>query len=119
MSDAGDPEVEPRPGPLELIRGALPGVTRPQVAALALLALLVAIAFAVLAAHVPLTGRSRSGAAVIALGSWAHGAIWLTTGEVQRLDSGLADLSGASWAVFLVGFWLPVWTAWVVLRATA
>ncbi len=102
-----------RPSPLEVLRGVLPGALRPTTALLALGALVLGLGMVAFAAAV-LDGKSQMIMAAGGLMAWGHGAVWLVTGEVQRLDSGLADLAGATWGVFFAVWGLPLWAAWAL-----
>lgn len=112
MSDDG----QPTPG--ALARGLLPGAFRALTVLLAAGALALGVGMVAFAAAV-LGGTERVAMAAGGLIVWGHGAAWLTTGEVQRLDSALADLAGAQWVVFLAAWWAPVTVGWWAAGALA
>lgn len=95
----------------DLLRALAPGATSPKTLLLSLGALVASLLLVALLLVFALDSRF----AVASLIAWGHGAVWLTTGTVQRLDSGLTDLAGgAQWGVFLVLWWVPVAVVWGV-----
>lgn len=105
------------PGAAEYLRAALPGAFRTSVAVMSLGAAVLALVLVGLAVglNLDMKGQALLGAAGLVV--WGQGAVWLVTGELQRLDSGLADLAGASWGIFLAVWWLPLTAGWMVAGA--
>lgn len=115
MTSDVQPVEAPSHGPADYLCAALPGLFRPGVATLTIGAAILAGACLAMALGWEMHGKLRSALVMTALLSWAHGAIWTTTGEVTRLDTGLTDLAGATWGVFLALWGLPLWLGWVLL----
>lgn len=107
----------PAPSPLEILVGVFPGSRRPGLLALALGAATLALGLVLLAVVLDLGLRDQVLLASAGLVVWGHGAAWLVTGSIQRLDSALADLAGASWIVFLAAWWVPLWLGWIAFGA--
>ena len=108
---------EPTPGAGEYLRAALPGAFRTSVAVMSLGAAFLALVLVYLAVtlNLDMKGRALLGGAGLVV--WGHGAVWLVTGELQRLDSGLADLAGATWGIVLAVWWLPLTAGWIAAGA--
>lgn len=110
--------AQPEPttyGPAAWVRAALPlpHLGRPPLPGAAVLALvLVGLAVGL---NLGVKGQALLGGAGLLV--WGHGAVWLVTGEVQRLDAGLTDLAGATWWVFLATWWIPLSAGWIVAGA--
>ncbi len=64
---------------------------------------------------VPMHGKARGLVLIGGLAAWAHGAAWVTTGELQSITSAIAEFAGAKWAVFLALWWGPITILWFVI----
>jgi hypothetical protein len=97
----------------DLLRALVPGALRTSTLLLSLGAAAVGLVLVGLVLFRGVDAKVIAAALIV----WGHGAVWLTTGTVQRLDSGLADLAGAQWGVFFAVWWVPVAVLWGVAGA--
>ena len=106
---------DPSPTPRELLEALFPGLFRGKVLTLSSGAAALAVVVAILSVTLPNTTDGRVALAVLALLVWGQACLWLVNGELESGVSGLSNLAGAKWGVFLSLWWIPIWIGWLLL----